>query len=122
MQRSSAAAERDAVLDAAEIGEFALEGFDFRALHERGTLADTVERRKNFVAQLRVFGLQVQQRNFHHGGALTHGKTLRQGRPHHKSGETFRCSDMRQCAGNFSAPQRPAKNQERERDQDRGEN
>ena len=67
MQRRGSAAQRDTVLDAAEIGELALEGFDFRTLHERCALANAIECRENFVAQLRVFGLQIQKRNFHHG-------------------------------------------------------
>jgi hypothetical protein len=41
---------------AAEIGEFALEGFHLLALHERGILANPVERRKNFITQLRILG------------------------------------------------------------------
>ena len=44
MQRGGAAGERDAVLDAAEIGELALECGDFRAFHEGGGLAYVIER------------------------------------------------------------------------------
>ena len=113
MQRRGSAAQRDTVLDAAEIGELALEGFDFRTLHERCALANAIECRENFVAQLRVFRLQIQQRNFRHCGMLTHGKTLRQSGLHHKSAETFQCSDVRQRAGNFGSAQRPRKHQER---------
>jgi hypothetical protein len=35
MQRGRPAAQRDTVLDAAEIGELALESLDLRPLHER---------------------------------------------------------------------------------------
>jgi hypothetical protein len=76
MQCGSAAAERDAVLDAAEIGELAFEGLDVFALHERGVPTDAVERGKNFIAQFRVFGLQIEQGNFHNAGPFTHAKTL----------------------------------------------
>jgi hypothetical protein len=57
MERGSPGAQRNAMPRAAEIGEFALEGFHLLALHERGILADAVERRKNLIAQTRVLGL-----------------------------------------------------------------
>src|ERR1700722_4883264 len=85
MQRGRPATESYTVLDAAEIGELALEDLDFRALHEGRGLADAVERGKNLVAQLCVFGLQIQQRDFYHGGILAPGKTVLHPDSCHKS-------------------------------------
>ena len=70
MQGRRSAAERDAMPRAAEIGELPLEGLHFRAHHERRILADAVERRQDFVPQLRVLRLQIENGNLHAMGTL----------------------------------------------------
>ncbi len=76
MERRRPAAERDAMPGAAEIREFPLESLDFRAQHERRVLADAVERRQDFVPQLRVLRLQIENGNLHSAPPFRKQKTL----------------------------------------------
>src|ERR1700722_3847109 len=65
MKSSGAATESYAVLRSAKFREFLLQRFHLLALNERGRLANTVERRQDFVAQLRVFRLEIEEWNLH---------------------------------------------------------
>jgi hypothetical protein len=60
----------------AVVGEFAFERLDFLAEYERGVLANAFERGKDLSAQLRVFRLQIENRNFHRATPFWAGQKL----------------------------------------------